>query len=150
MGIVRAEVIAKMREAFRTGKSATKFISEMKSLELSYRRTEMLADWRNINQLEAKEGRARYIRKGYIPAEKTAELKEWSTSREYMYKVRVQSRLRPGEPVTERFINIMSDKPMAVGQIESQVEQSWGEYEKYRPEELTGLQVWSAVHSTMV
>jgi len=145
MGVVRAEAIARMRVAFREGLSATKFISKMADIGLSYRRTDMLADWRNVNQIEAKEGRVRYVRKGYVPAKQTAEIKEWNMSREYMYKVKVQSRLRAGEPITDRFINIMSDKPLAVGQIESQVVSSWGEYEKYQPAELTGLQVWTAV-----
>ena len=61
-----------------------------------------------------------------------------------MYKVKVQSVLRAGEPITERFVNIVSDVPMTPAMIEAEIEKQWGEWEKYAPELLTGLQVWSA------
>ena len=149
MAVVRAEVIARMRKAFREGVSASRFIGDMRATGLSYRRTDMLADWRDVNELERKEGAARFIRKGYAPADKTAELRTWALSQEYMYKVKTWSRLTPGEPLTERFVNIMSDKPLTIEAVEAQVEDAWAEWEKYAAEELDALQVWSAVHRVM-
>ncbi|GAI63950.1 unnamed protein product [marine sediment metagenome] len=73
----------------------------------------------------------------------------WETSKEYMYKVKVQSVLRIGESITERFVNIMSDVPMTPAMIETEVKERWGEWEKYTAEEITGLQVWSAVRKVM-
>ncbi|GAJ23613.1 unnamed protein product [marine sediment metagenome] len=35
-----------------------------------------------------------------------------------MFKVKIQSRLRPGEPITERFVNIMQDRPRTPAEIE--------------------------------
>lgn len=118
MSIIRAEVIARMRAAFREGVSASSFIKSMRSEGLSYRRTSMLADWRDVNEVEVKDGLARFIRKGYVPSERVAELKEWQLSREYMYKVRSESILRPGEPPESRFINIMADSPLTIEEIE--------------------------------
>ncbi len=149
MGIVRAEVIAKMRGAFRKGKSASRFLADMKTAGLSYRRTDMLADWRSVNQLEVKEGLARFVRKDRYPTEKTMAAVTWSTSKEYMYKVKVQSVIRAGEPITERFVNIMSDKPMTPAMIEAEVEERWQEWEKYKAEEITQLQLWSAVRQVI-
>ena len=149
MGIERAEVIARMRKAFRTGVSASAFITEMSEVGLSYRRADMLSDWRTINELEKKEGTLRYIRKDRYPTETTMAAVTWDVSKEYMYKVKVQSRIRAGEPITERFVNIMSDVPMTPAMVEAQVEASWGGWEKYAAEELTGLQTWSAVHKVM-
>lgn len=149
MGIVRAETIARMRGAFREGLSASRFISDMKAIGLSYRRTDMLADWRSINELERKEGVLRYVRKDRYPTEKTIAAVTWATSKEYMYKVRVQSVVKIGEPITERFVNIMSDVPMTPTMVEAEVAERWGEWEKYAAELLTGLQVWSAVRKVM-
>ena len=109
----------------------------------------MLADWRSINELEKKEGLLRYVRKDYHPSEKLIAAVKWSTSKEYMYKVKVLSRLRPGEPITERFVNIMSDVPLTPAMVEAEVAASWGGWEKYSAEEITGLQVWSAVRQVM-
>jgi len=149
MGIERAEVIARMRKAFRTGVSASKFITKMREAGLAYRRGTMLADWRSINELEKKEGVIRYVRKDRYPTTATMASVTWETSKEFMYKVKVESRIRVGEPIRERFVNIMSDVPMTPSMVEAQVEASWGGWEKYAPEEITKLQSWSAVHKVM-
>ncbi|GAI64195.1 unnamed protein product [marine sediment metagenome] len=149
MAIERAIVIAKMRGAFREGLAASRFIKDMRDIGLSYRRTDMLADWRSVNELERKEGVLRYVRKDRYPTEKTIAAVTWETSKEFMYKVKVQSVIRIGEPITERFVNIMSDVPMTPAMVEAEVEERWGEWEKYEAEIITGLQTWSAVRKVM-
>jgi len=149
MGIVRAETIARMRGAFRKGLSSSTFISDMRKAGLSYRRSDMLSDWRTVNELETKEGAIRYVRKDRYPTEKTIAAVDWEISKEYMYKVKVQSVLKAGEPITERFVNIMSDIPMTPEMVESQVTEQWQAWERYGAEEITGLQTWSAVRKVM-
>lgn len=149
MGIIRAEVIAKMKGAFRGGLSASRFISDMRAAGLSYRRSDMLADWRSVNEVEKKEGVVRYVRKDRYPTEKSIAAVTWETSKEYMYKIKVHSVIKAGEPVTERFVNIMSDVPMTPRMIEAEVVKRWGEWEKYSAETITGLQTWSAVRRVM-
>lgn len=120
MGIVRAELIAKMRIAFKAGKAFNRFYTTEKAKAPVYRRTTMLTDWSNINQLVQKEGRAKFIRKGYVPAESTAQIKKWAMSKEWMYKVRSERVLKKGEKPEITFINIMSDKPMTIAEIEQE------------------------------
>ncbi len=142
----RARVISLMRKAFRKGQSASSFIQNMSAVGLSYRRTDMLSDWRSVNEVEKKEGAFRFVRRDYYPAKQSLAEVEWSLSQEYMYKIKVQSRLRPDEPVTERFVNIMSASPLTPAQAESEVEMAWGEWERYSAEEIVSLQAWSAIH----
>lgn len=149
MAIVRAEVIARMRGAFRKGLSASRFIAAMREVGLSYRRTDMLADWRSVSGLEVKEGLMRYVRKDRYPAEKTLAAVHWQLSKEYMYKVKVQSVISPGMPITERMVNITTDVPMTPAMVEAEVEKQWQEWERYAPETITGLQVWSALRRVM-
>jgi len=149
MGLLRAEVIAKMRGAFREGLSASRFIGEMREVGLSYRRTDMLADWRSVAGLEAKKDAMKYVRKDRYPTEKVMASVSWALSKEFMYVVKVQSRLTPDVPVTERNVNILSDVPMTPAMVEAEVESQWGEWEKYALEEIVGLQVWTAVRKTV-
>jgi len=149
MGIVRAETIQRMGKAIKAGLSASKFIKDMQAIGLSYRRTDMLADYRSVGEIEKKEGVLRYVRKDRYPTTATMASVTWETSQEFMYKVKVQSVIRAGEPITERFVNIMSDVPMTPAMVEAEVTEQWGEWEKYAAEELTGLQVWSAVRRVM-
>jgi len=120
MSIRKAELIAKMRVAFKAGKAFNRFYLAEKVIAPVYRRSDMLRDWANINQLVQKEGRARYIRKGYIPAANTAQIKAWAMSKEWMYTVRSQQVLKLGEPPVTTFINIMSDKPLTIAEIEQE------------------------------
>ncbi|GAI53811.1 unnamed protein product [marine sediment metagenome] len=149
MGIIRAETIARARKYIREGVSASRWVREMREAGLSYRRTDMLADYRSVLQLEKKEGAFRYIRKDRYPTEATIAAVGWAISKEYMYKVKVQSVLRLGEPLTERFVNIQSDVPMTPAMVEAEVEEQWEQWERYAPELITGLQVWSAVRKVM-
>ncbi|GAH87853.1 unnamed protein product [marine sediment metagenome] len=138
-----------MRGAFRGGLSASRFIADMKAVGLSYRRTDMLADWRSVSGLEAKKDALKYVRKDRYPTEKVMASVTWALSKEYMYVVKVKSRLTPDVPVTERNVNIISDVPMTPAMIEAEVTERWGEWEKYAAEELVGLQVWTAVRKVM-
>lgn len=149
MGIERVEAIARARVAFREGVSASRWILDMRSLGMGYSRTTMLADFRTVNQLERKEGVLRYVRKGYYPAEKSLASVTWAMSKEYMYKVKVQSRITPDAPILDRFVNIMSDRPLTPLEMESQVTQEWGAWERYAEERIVSLQVWSAVRRVM-
>jgi len=120
MGVIRSEVVQRMRQAFAEGLSASRFIRDMRDIGLSYRRTDMLADWRDVGSITKKEGLARFIRKGYVPAANTAELRTWAMSREFMYKVQYRRTMYPGEVVEPQFVNLMSDVPLTVEEIEQQ------------------------------
>jgi len=149
MAIKRATVIGLMRGAFRRGQAASSFIWEMRERGLSYRRTEMLADWRSVNELEKKKGLMRFIRKDYYPAAPQMAEVEWLMSKEFMYKVQVKSRLAPDEPIKERFVNIMSDEPLTSAMVEQAVIEKWSEWEDYTAEAIENIQVWTAVHKAI-
>lgn len=149
MGIDRAEVIARMRGALRQGINASRFIKDMKAAGLSYRRTQMLSDWRSVNQLESKKELFRYVRKDYYPSPRVMATVSWNLSREFMYKVRVQSRLAPGEPLTERFVNIMSDVPLTPGGVEASVMEQWAMWERYQKETIVKITPETAIRRVL-
>ena len=117
-GQKRSVVILRAKTAFKKGLSASKFIADMRARGLSYRRTDMLSDWRSVNEVERKADAFKYVRKDRMPTARVIAQVDWSLSREYMYKVKIKSRIAPGEPITERFVNLMQDRPMTPGEIE--------------------------------
>ena len=149
MSIVRTQAIAYMRKAFRKGQTVTDFRQDMRAKGLSYRWTTMLSDWRSVNQLEAKKGLMRFIRKDRYPASMAIAEVDWMLSKEWMYKVKVQSRLRPDLPTTERFVNLMSDTPLTGTQIEQGVIEKWAEWEDYTAEAIEKIIPFTAVHRTV-
>ncbi|GAJ17323.1 unnamed protein product, partial [marine sediment metagenome] len=75
--------------------------------------------------------------------------KSYALSKEFMYKVKVESRLKPDVPMTERFVNIMSDVPMTGAMIEQAVTEKWAEYEDYTAEAIEKIVPWTAIHRTL-
>lgn len=118
-GQKRSAVILRAKIAFKKGVSASKFIADMKARGLSYRRTTMLSDWRSVNELERKADAYKYVRKGYLPTAAVIAQVDWDLKHDFMYKVKIMSRTRVGEPLIERFVNIMQDRPMTPGEIEA-------------------------------
>lgn len=150
MPLKRAEVIGRMRIAFRRGQTQTSFYNEMKAKGLAYRKTDFFGDWRSVNQLERKAGAMQYVRKGYYPTAKAIAVVEWKISQEYMYVVRVKSRLQPELPITERKVNIMSDVPMTPRMVEQAVVEKWSEWEDYTAEAIEEIIPWTAVRTTIL
>lgn len=139
----RAIVIAKMRAAFRGEQSFNSFYTQISALGLGYRRSNMLADWREVNEVEKKEGTARYIRKGYVPTAATVELKTWELSHEYMYRVVVKAVIHPEKPTEKQFINLMSDIPLTIEEVEARAKELLLASEKYKITRDVGLEVYS-------
>ena len=133
MAVERAEAIARMPNAFRQGQSVAAFILEMRGKGLSYRTSDMYADWYAATNVLAVEGAMQHIRKDYYPTEKTMADVPWALSKEYMYKVKVYSRLREGEPLTPAM-------------IEEAVVEKWSEWEDYTKEAIEKVTAWTALH----
>ncbi|GAI69066.1 unnamed protein product, partial [marine sediment metagenome] len=144
-----ANVIALMRGAFRRGQSAGSFIRGMREKGLTYRRTDMLADWRSVNELERKSEAFSSVRKDYYPTKVHIAEVEWRLSKEYMYKVKVESRLRPDEPITERFVNLMADTPLTPRMVEQALVEKWRDEERYIEQLIEKIVPFTAVHRVM-
>lgn len=142
----RPASILQMPAAMARGLTVEGFIRELRSTIGTYRRTLMLSDWRSVNNIEARKDVVKYIRKDRLPSMKAVADVEWEMSQEYMYKVHTRSQKQPGEPLTERFVNIMSDKLLTPAQALGEVSERWGEWEKYENEELKRATVVGVYH----
>jgi hypothetical protein len=72
--------------------SATGALNMLKSLGLGYRKTDFLADWREMKGLEAKADRIKYIPKKLKPTPATITTTSESLSKEYSYIYKVKGR----------------------------------------------------------
>lgn len=145
MPVERSVVLLRMKKAQALGQSASAFIRKMDTEGLSYRRTTMLSDWRNVGNIEKKEGAYRYIRKDYRPTQAIAQVKDWKLSREFMHKAQVAQRLRPGEPITTRFINVMADKPLTPRELEQAVLENLPDYKDSIPGIVERVVPWTLI-----
>lgn len=144
-GQIRSEVILRAKQAFQQGISASTFITQMRGLGLSYRRTDMLSDFRSVNELERKADAFKFVRKDYYPTTRSMAQVDWNTAHEFMYKLKVQARLEPGLPITERFINISSDIPLTRGMVEEKAWEMIGEQSPDKRKQVERIVGWTAM-----
>lgn len=142
----RPATILQMPAAMARGLTVEGFIRELRGTLGTYRRQLMLADWRSVNNIEAKKDVVKYTRKDRLPSMRVVADVEWEMSQEYMYKCKVWSQKAPGEPLTERFVNIMNDRLIRTGTVEAMVHERWGEWEKYENEEIKKIEVVGIYH----
>jgi len=144
-GQIRSEVILRAKKAFTEGISASTFISQMRGLGLSYRRTDMLADFRSVNELERKADAFKFVRKDYYPTIRSMAQVDFKISTEFMYKLKVHARTEPGLPITERFINISSDIPLTRGMVEEKAWEMIGEQSPDKRKQVERIVGWTAI-----
>lgn len=143
--LLRPRAILNLPAYIAKGYTRTAWINELKAAGLSYRKTLMLADFRSQAGIEAKKDRAKYTRKDRTPSVGSIADVEWDLSKEYMYKVKVWVQAKPGEPLTERFVTVMSDELLKRREVEQEVFLRWETW-KYPTEELREAELSEVRH----
>lgn len=138
-GIIRVEVRHRMSAAIAAGKSASKFLTEMRSEGLGYRRTVFLSDWRSAANLKEKEGLLKYVRKDRLPSPQLFADTADKYSREFIYIMKVRTRLAPGEPTEDRLVSIQSDRQLTPTEMESEVYEDWGGWYPERMDQIIAV-----------
>lgn len=142
----RTTAILRMPAAIASGMTPTKFLSKLKFSTGGYQKQRFLADWRNVAGTEKRKDAFKFVRRDRRPPMAAIADVDWEMSEEYMYKVRAFVRTRPGEPLEERFINIMSDKPMTPIEVEEATFERWADKANYPDEALERAQTIEGYH----
>ena len=140
----RFKVLHFMREAIKAGRSRTAFLRSMREKGLTYPRKTMIADWKSLTDLYEKEGKLQEVRRDRRPPIRVIADVEWDIQGEYMYKVKVLSRLKPDEPIQERFVNIVQDTLITPAEIEALAWEMIKEQSPKRVSEIVSVVPWSA------
>jgi len=138
-----------MPDAIAQGLSASAFLKKLQASTGGYKRQSFLADWRSVAGIEAKKDRFKYVRRDRRPPISAMADVEWDNNNEYMYKVRAFVRKGEGQPLTERFVNIVSDDPLTPEQVEQEVFERWSAWEKYEGETLERAQTVAGFHNLL-
>ena len=114
----RTGVYARIKSAMLKGWTASKWISAERKKERSYKESIMYSDWAEVATIIKHEGALARIRRGRVPIDRMAELEVWDMSAVFMYKVKTERISPTGEELTPKYVNIMSDEPMTIEEIE--------------------------------
>ena len=142
MSIKRAAAIPLMRRAVDKGQSRASFLRELRAAGLTYRKTTMLADWRGIAQIERKKEVFKYVRKDRLPTTRAIAEVPWKLSTEFKYMVKVQSRIRPDEPIKTEVKAIMQDKIITPAEAERLAWEMIREQSPKKIEQVVSVTAW--------
>jgi len=144
-GRERAESVLRMKQALTRGLSFNAFYRSAQEKGISYRRIDMMSEWRSQGELKKKEGLLKYVRKDYMPSAELVKAESWKMSKEYMYKVKVETRLRPGIKPVEQFVNVISDNPLTVRGVEQRAVELWRVWYPTKVDEITKMVVETGI-----
>ena len=149
MAVQRAKVMQMMRAAVRKGQSRTAFLKTVRAKGLQYPQKRMYTDWSHTTEFVAKEGMLIHVRRDSYPSSKTLIETDWDIDGEYMFTVKVTSRLKPTEPLKEHFVNIVTNQNMTPEMIEQTVTEKWGSFQDSGGEVLETVIPWTAIHTNI-
>lgn len=149
MGLLQAEIRLRIIEGIKAGIGSTRLYWKLRAVGPVTRKTDFLAVYRKEARTKKMEGLLRFVRKDRYPTTTIMSALSPEASKEFLYKLRYSDVIKPVREEDYKFVNIMSDVPMTPEMIEAEVIERWGEFEKYRPEAVTELQVWSVFRKSI-
>jgi len=147
MAEIRKAVMSLMRTAIKAGQSRTAFLRDMKLADTTYLRRQMVADWTTLKDYHDKTGALTRVRKDAFPAVKSIVTTDWDIDGTFMYVIKVKTRIAPDEPITERFVDIVTDEPMTPRMMEQAIVEKWVKWEY--EEIIEEIVPWTAIRTTI-
>lgn len=147
MPAIRKAVMSLMRKAIVAGQSRTSFLRDMKAAGTTYPQKAMVADWTTLKDFHTKEGALSKLRKDVFPREASTVVTDWDMDAEYMYVIKVKTRIAPDQPITERFVDIVTDEPMTPRMMTQALVEKWVKWEY--EEIIEDIIPWTAIRTTI-
>lgn len=112
----------------------------------TYRRSDMLSRWAEVRTEVQNAVTYSKLLKTEIPkVTEVSELKFTQPGR-YYYRLRTEAEPFKGGPRVERFVTVVSEEPLTVGEITGQLTRKWRGYDYGKEERLVQMELVAALH----
>lgn len=135
-----------MYKALDTAYSFNAFYRSAVEKGLSYRRSEMLADWRSIASELTNRAALRSLREGDIPEHTVVGVSPFRYTEPFIYKARVEYQVSVGAPVLEQFVTVLSSKALTMGGAVGQVMEKWPGFAYGKAERIRTVEIVAAMY----
>lgn len=135
-----------MFRAIGQGFSFNSFYRSTRERGISYRRTDMLQDWRDVVNEVVGMKLLKGVASDVIPPHTDLVESKIHYSSPFVYKARVDVTVKETGIQTERFVTVLSEKALTLGEVEEQINRKWPGYEYGRSERLTHIETTAALH----
>ena len=146
MATVRETLHSLMYQAVRLGSSFNSFVRSARSHGIPVSRTKALSEWHDV-QFEYKSWqRYRTLSSGDVPEATEISALKFTQPGRFYYRLRTEAEPFKGGPIVERFVTVVSDTPMTMGEIEGQLRRKWHGYDYGKEERLREMELVAAQH----
>lgn len=112
----------------------------------TYRRSDMLSRWAEIRTEVQNAVKYKSLASGEVPeVTEVSEIKFTQPGRFY-YRLRVEAEPFKRGPLVERFVTVVSEKPLTIGEIQGQLRRKWRGYDYGKEERLVEIELVAALH----
>lgn len=146
MATAREALHSLMYQAVRLGSSFNAFVRDARSHGIPISRTKALSEWHEVQFEVSSWERFKALGSGEVPEATEVSALKFTQPGRYYYRLRTEAESFKGGPVVERFVTVVSEEPMTMGEIEGQLRRKWRGYDYGKEERLREMELVAAQH----
>ena len=135
-----------MYKALDAAYSFNAFYRSASEKGISYRRSDMLADWRSIQSELANRAALRSLSAGDIPEHTAVGASPFKYTEPFIYKARVEYQISAEAPLMEQFVTVLSSKALTIGGAVGQVLEKWPGFAYGKAERIRTVEIVAAMY----
>lgn len=135
-----------MYKALDAAYSFNAFYRSAQEKGISYRRSDMLADWRSIQSELTNRAALRSLSAGDIPEHTAVGTTPFKYTEPFIYKARVEYQVSAEAPLTEQFVTVLSSKALTIGGAVGQVMEKWPGFAYGKAERIHTVEIVAAMY----
>lgn len=141
-GILRSLMYRALDAAY----SFNAFYRSAQEKGISYRRSDMLADWKSIQSELSNRAALRSLSAGDIPEHTRVGVSPFKYTEPFIYKARVEYQVSAEAQLTEQFVTVLSSKALTMGGAVGQVLEKWPGFSYGRAERIHTVEIVAAMY----
>lgn len=135
-----------MYKALDAAYSFNAFYRSAQEKGITYRRSDMLADWRSIQSELSNRAALRSLSAGDIPEHTRVGATPFPYTKPFIYKARVEYQVSAEAPITEQFVTVVSSKALTIGGAVGQVMEKWPDFAYGKAERIHTVEIVAAMY----
>ena len=135
-----------MFRAISQSVSFNAFYRSSREHQTAYRRSDMLADWAEIRNEVLNRNALRGVPNDVIPPHVDLVESKIHYSASFVYKARVEVATQETGIRTERWVTVLSDNALTLGEVFEQIRRKWPGYEYGKSEQIRTIEPTAALH----
>lgn len=135
-----------MYQALSRGSSFNAFVRDARAHGIPVSRSSALEEWHTVQYEVQSWERFRSLSSGEVPEATEISALQFTQPGRFYYRLRTEAEPFKGGPTVERFVTVVSETELTMGEIENQLLRKWRGYDYGKEERLREMELVAAQH----